>query len=179
MIFRDGGMNFIMYWNQCIILCELLNNCWHFICVTRCYLSLIWWFFKLPRALFMISSNKFLMKWVFCWRCSVSSSTISFDWKGRLFSEVISVVERQKESKFYGVLTLVIIFLSNNWEILTAVQPSSKLVPLVLLIFFVIALISAWFLLFLILCIGGNIRLCKRGGFSLLYFVWLMFGLNG
>ena len=85
---------------------------------------------KLPRAFFMMLSNKFVMKWVFCWHCWVSSNTISSTCEGRLSSEVISVVERQKESKFYGVLTLVIIFLSNNWDILTAMQPSSKLMPL-------------------------------------------------
>ena len=40
MIFRDGGMNIIRKWNQCIIQYELLNNCRH--CVTRCYFSRIW-----------------------------------------------------------------------------------------------------------------------------------------
>ena len=62
----------------------------------------------------MMSSNKFLMKLVFCWHCSVSFNKISFACKGRLSSEVISVVERRKESKCCGVLILVIIFLSNN-----------------------------------------------------------------
>ena len=95
---------------------------------------------KLPRALFMLSSSKILMKWVFCWHCWVSSNIISSTCEGRLSSEEISVVERQKESKCCGVLTLVIIFLSNNWDILTAMQPSSKLVPLVLLISLVIVL---------------------------------------
>ena len=95
---------------------------------------------QLPRALFMISSNKILMKWVFCWHCWVSSNIISSTCKGRLSSEEISVMERWKESKCCGALTLVIIFLSNNWDILTAMQPSSKLVPLVLLISLVIVL---------------------------------------
>ena len=112
-------------------------NCW-----TVVDISFVWHvilvssdgFSELPRALFMMSSYKFLIKWVFCW---TSSSIISSTWKGRLFSEVISVVEGREESKCCGVLILVIIFLSNNWDILTAMQPPSKLVPLVLLIFFV------------------------------------------
>ena len=44
------------------------------------------------------------MKWVFFWQCSVPSNTISSTCEGRLSSEVISVVERWKESKCFGVL---------------------------------------------------------------------------
>ena len=155
-MFRDGGMNVIKNWNQCIIRCELLSNCWHFIYVASCHFSVIGWF-KLPRALFMMSSNKFLMKWVFCRYYWVSPNIISSTSKGRLSSEVTSVVEKQKESKCCGVLKLEIIFLSNDWDMLTAMQPSSKLVPLVLLTFLVIALTSARSLLFLIFYIADNI----------------------
>ena len=158
MIFPDGGIISL----GIIIRCELLNNCWHFICGTNCYfgyhnklgisfgigisvssnvncwtivgISFMWQIV----ILVIMSSSKLFMKWVFCWHCSVSSKMQSV---GRLSSEVISVVEKQKgcggeTSKCRGVLTLVIVFLSNNWDILTAMQSSSKLVPLVLLIFF-------------------------------------------
>ena len=72
---------------------------------------------KLHRALFMMSSNKILMKWVFCWRCRESSNVISSTCESRFSSEGISVVERRKESKFCWVLTLVIIFLCNSWRL--------------------------------------------------------------
>ena len=108
-----------------------------------------------------------------CWHFSVSSNTISSTYKGRLSSEVISVVARRTESKWCRILTLVIIFLSNNWDILTAMLPLSKLVSIVLLIFLVTALTSARFLLFLILWIAGSNRLCKGGRSLLLFFVWL------
>ena len=120
MIFRDGGMNVIRNWN-------IVSSDVNFRIVVN--ISFVWQVVilvssdnlsKLPRALFMMSSNKFLMKWVLCWRCWVSSDTISFTYEGRLSSEVISVVARRKESKCCGVFTLVIIFLSNNWDILTA-----------------------------------------------------------
>ena len=65
------------------------------------------------------------------------------------------------------------LILSNNWDILTAMQPSSKLVPLVLLFFLVIALTSARFLLFLIFRIADNIWLCTGGEYALLFLVWL------
>ena len=141
----------------------------------------LWWrvvilvssddFSKFHGALFMMSSNKILMKWVFCWRCRESSNVISSTCESRFSSEGISVVERQKESKFFWVLILVIIFLSNSWDTLTAMQPSSKLLPLVLLIFLEVALTSAQFLLFLIFCIADSISLCTEGGYSLSCFV--------
>ena len=173
MIFRDRGMNVLGIG----ISVSSDMNCW-----TIVDISFMWQVVilvssddlsKLPRALFMMSFNKFLIKWVFCWHCWVSPNIVSSTCESRLSSEEISVVERRKESKCCGVLTSVIIFLSNNWDILTAMQPSSKLVPLVLLIFLITALTSARFLLFLIFYIADNIWLCKGGGCSLSFFVWL------
>ena len=110
---------------------------------------------------------------IFGWHRSVSSNSISSACKGILSLEVNSVVERRKECKCCGVYTLVIIFLTNNWDILTPMQPSSKHMSLVLLVLLVIALVSARFLLFLILRIADNIWLYKGGEFSVLFFVWL------
>ena len=135
----------LLFWSHLMICLNCIGHC------LRCHLT------------------KFL--WSECFAGIAEYRLISSTCESRLSSEVISVVERPKESKRCWVLTLVIIFLSNNWDTLTAKQPSSKLVPLVFLMFLVIALTSTRLLLFLIFCIADNIWLCTGGGYSLSLFV--------
>ena len=62
MIFCDVGMTILRNWNQCIVRCELLKIV--DISFVRQVVILVSFddFSKLLRALFMISTNKFLMK---------------------------------------------------------------------------------------------------------------------
>ena len=56
-------------------------------------------------------------------------------------------------------------------------QPSSILVPLVLLIFLVIALTSAQFLAFLIFCVADNIDSAEKLDFNYFFLFELMLSL--
>ena len=111
---------------------------------------------------------------MFCWHCSVSSNAISSKCKDRLSSEVMYVVQRPKWSKCCGVLTLLIIFLSINWDILPQCSLHQNLCLQFCWYFLQLlsceSTICAW--LFSTLCMADNTWPWKGARFSPSFFIW-------